>query len=133
MFGRVPVTYELTQTVKIKMCQTEVIRAWSIGVLEWCKAMVYVNVDHKTRVENFRQAEKAHVRYDNWASLRLLLKPGGKISKLFQDETYKKSTTWIFCTSNLPSQYFNGLGCGPVSDWEGDLGEVDRVGWVKVK
>ncbi|KAH9812688.1 acyltransferase ChoActase/COT/CPT, partial [Melampsora americana] len=68
MFGRVPVTYELTQTVKTKMGQTEVIRACSIGVLEWCKAMVNVNVDHKTRIENFRQAEKAHVRYDNWAS-----------------------------------------------------------------
>lgn len=125
LFGSVPVTYESAQTRKFKMGRTEVIRACSIEALEWCKAMVNVNMDQETRVKKFREAEKAHVRYANWASngegvdrhllgLRLLLKPGEEMPTLFQDETYKKSTTWTFSTSTLPSEYFNGLGYGPV-------------------
>ncbi|KAG0141453.1 hypothetical protein CROQUDRAFT_663784 [Cronartium quercuum f. sp. fusiforme G11] len=125
--GFVPVTYESAQTRKFKLGRTEVIRSCSPESLEWCKSMENLDSNLNEKIQKFRIAEKAHVKYATWASngegvdrhllgLRLLLKEGEEKPKLFTDPTYTASTTWTFSTSTLPSEHFNGLGYGPVVD-----------------
>ncbi|CAH7667076.1 carnitine palmitoyltransferase II [Phakopsora pachyrhizi] len=125
LFGKVPVTYESCQTRKFKLGRTEVIRSCSIEALEWCKAMEDLKSDWKVKLEKFREAEKAHLRYAKWASdgqgvdrhllgLKLCLKPGEELPNLFKDPIFNQSNHWILSTSTLPSEHFNGLGYGAV-------------------
>ncbi|KAA1119532.1 Carnitine O-acetyltransferase mitochondrial [Puccinia graminis f. sp. tritici] len=125
LFGRVPVTWEPSQTRKFKLGRTEVIRSCSIEALEWCKAMENDGADWSARLEKFKIAVKAHLSYSQQASegqavdrhllgLRLSLKPGEEIPPLFQDPVYKESTSWKVATSHMPSENFSGFGYGAV-------------------
>ncbi|MBW0504842.1 hypothetical protein O181_044557 [Austropuccinia psidii MF-1] len=125
LFGCVPPTYESCQTRKFKLGRTEVIRSCSIEALEWVKEMEDVYSNWSFRLEKFRLAVQAHLTYAKWASdgqgvdrhllgLRLCLKPGEEIPALFTDPVYQQSSNWILSTSTLPSEYFNGIGYGPV-------------------
>ncbi|OAV96023.1 hypothetical protein PTTG_02303 [Puccinia triticina 1-1 BBBD Race 1] len=130
LFGRVPVTWEPSQTRQFKLGRTEVIRSCSIEALEWCKAMENGGADWHGRLERFKLAVKAHLVYSQEASegqgvdrhllgLRLSLKPGEEIPALFRDPVYKESTTWTVSTSHLPSENFSGFGYGSVVPHEG--------------
>ncbi|KAA1084106.1 Carnitine O-acetyltransferase mitochondrial [Puccinia graminis f. sp. tritici] len=125
LFGRVPVTWEPSQTRKFKLGRTEVIRSCSIEALEWCKAMENDGADWSARLEKFKIAVKAHLSYSQQASegqavdrhllgLRLSLRPGEEIPPLFRDPVYKESTSWKVATSHMPSENFSGFGYGAV-------------------
>lgn len=61
-------TYESAQTRKFKLGRTEVIRSATAEALEWCKAMEDASVSNSRRLELFKKAVAAHVKYAGWAA-----------------------------------------------------------------
>lgn len=61
-------TYESAQTRKFRRGRTEVIRSATPEALEWVKAMEDTEVSNKHRLDLFRKAASAHIKYAGWAA-----------------------------------------------------------------
>ena len=118
-------TYESAQTRKYRRGRTEVIRSATIEALEWVKSMEEPETSNLKRLELFRKATAAHIKYAGWASegqgvdrhffgLKKLLKEGEELPKIFTDPAYVASSNWILSTSQLSSEFFDGWGYGQV-------------------
>jgi len=118
-------TYESAQTRKFRRGRTEVIRSATPEALEWVKSMECDGVSNSKRLELFRKAAAAHIKYAGWAAdgqgvdrhffgLKKVMKEGEDAPKLFSDPAFAASAHWTLSTSQLSSEFFDGWGYGQV-------------------
>lgn len=63
-----PGTYESAQTRKYRRGRTEVIRSATPEALTWVKSMEDESCSDVKRLEYFRKAASAHIKYAGWAA-----------------------------------------------------------------
>jgi carnitine O-acetyltransferase len=78
------------------------------------------------RLDLFRKAAAAHIKYAGWAAngegvdrhffgLKKMIKSGEEAPKLFSDPAFSASSNWTYSTSQLSSEFFDGWGYGQVT------------------
>ncbi|KAL7008712.1 Carnitine O-acetyltransferase mitochondrial [Cystobasidiomycetes sp. EMM_F5] len=118
-------TYESAQTRKYQRGRTEVIRSATPEALAWVKAMEDNDASNANKLDLFRKAAAAHIKWAGWASdgqgidrhffgLKKLIKPGEEVPKIFSDPAFAASSYWTLSTSQLSSEFFDGWGYGQV-------------------
>lgn len=119
-------TYESAQTRKFQRGRTEVIRSATPEALEWVKSMEEYDTPNTKRLELFRKAAAAHIKYAGWAAdgqgvdrhffgLKKVMKEGEELPKIFKDPAFSASSNWTLSTSQLSSEFFDGWGYGQVT------------------
>jgi len=119
-------TYESAQTRKFRRGRTEVIRSATPEALDWVKSMEDYHCSNKARLDYFRKAAAAHIRYAGWAAdgqgvdrhlygLKKVMKEGEELPKLYTDPAFAASSHWVLSTSQLSSEFFDGWGYGQVT------------------
>ncbi|KAK9464923.1 acyltransferase ChoActase/COT/CPT [Lipomyces arxii] len=127
MFGCLRPTYESATTRQYQLGRTEVCRSASDDALSFVEAFGKTDVSPSEKVALMRQAMNAHVEYVGAATagfgcdrhlfgLKNLVDKGSPMPEIFTDPTYGFSTTWIFSTSQLSSEFFNAYGWSQVTD-----------------
>ena len=118
-------TYESAQTRKYRRGRTEVIRSATPEALAWVKHMEAQDSTPKQRLEAFRKAAAAHIKYAGWAAdgqgvdrhffgLKKVMKQGEELPAIFNDPAFAASSHWTLSTSQLSSEFFDGWGYGQV-------------------
>ena len=118
-------TYESAQTRKYQRGRTEVIRSATPETLAWVKAMEDSEMSNANKLDLFRKAAAAHIKYAGMAAdgqgidrhffgLKKLIKEGEEVPKLFKDPAFAASSYWTLSTSQLSSEYYDGWGYGQV-------------------
>ena len=121
----IPGTYESAQTRKFRRGRTDVIRSATPEALAWVKSMERTGATNGKRLELFRKAAAAHIKFAGWAAdgqgvdrhffgLKHVLKSGEELPKLFSDPAFAASSHWMLSTSQLSSEFFDGWGYGQV-------------------
>ncbi|TPX73234.1 hypothetical protein CcCBS67573_g05486 [Chytriomyces confervae] len=124
-YGAFVATYEAAQTKKFAYGRTETGRSVSSESVAWVHAMQDMNVEPSKKVQLGRAAMKAQSSYmamacegkgvdRHFLGLRQLLAPGEDVPSIFRDAAFSKSSHWALSTSQISSEYFNGLGFGAV-------------------
>lgn len=124
--SRLAGTYESAQTRKFRRGRTEVIRSATPEALDWVKSMEDPACTNKQRLEYFRKAASAHIRYAGWAAdgqgvdrhlygLKKVMKEGEELPALYTDPAFAASSHWVLSTSQLSSEFFDGWGYGQVT------------------
>lgn len=125
LHARCPATYEACSTRSFLHGRTETIRACSIESEAFVRAMVSLAAPKRVYTM-LRQAADQHRRYAAECSrgmgidrhllgLKLCVKPGEAVPAVFNDEAFKRSSTWELSTSHLPSEHFESWGFGEVA------------------
>ena len=118
-------TYESAQTRKYRRGRTEVIRSATPEALAWVKHMEANDSTPKQRLDAFRKAAAAHIKYAGWAAdgqgvdrhffgLKKVMKEGEEMPAIFKDPAFAASSHWTLSTSQLSSEFFDGWGYGQV-------------------
>ncbi|KAJ3229171.1 Carnitine O-acetyltransferase mitochondrial [Chytriomyces hyalinus] len=100
-------------------------RSVSSESVAWVRAMENVNIETSEKIQLGRAAMKAQSEYmamacegkgvdRHFLGLRQLLGPGEEMPSIFRDAAFSKSSHWALSTSQISSEYFNGLGFGAV-------------------
>ncbi|KAI8620601.1 carnitine acetyl transferase [Chytriomyces sp. MP71] len=124
-FGTFVATYEAAQTRKFAYGRTETGRTLSVESTAWVRAMQDSSVTSKEKAGLGRRAMQAQSAYLAMAcegkgvdrhlfGLKLLVREGEEMPRLFLDPAYARSTKWTLSTSQISSEYFNGIGFGEV-------------------
>ncbi|KAI0176070.1 acyltransferase ChoActase/COT/CPT [Hypoxylon sp. FL1284] len=127
MYGKNRPTYESAATRRFQQGRTETCRTVSDESVAFCDAMADPDAEPAARVDLFRKAVDAHIRYISAASdgkgvdrhlfgLKKLLEPGQDLPAIYQDPAFAYSSSWYLSTSQLSSEFFNGYGWAQVID-----------------
>lgn len=126
-YGKNRPTYESAATRKFQEGRTETCRTVSSESVAFCEAMASADATQEERVQKFRAALDAHVKYISDASdgngvdrhlfgLRNCIKEGEELPAIYKDPAFAYSSTWFISSSQLSSEYFNGYGWSQVVD-----------------
>jgi carnitine O-acetyltransferase len=124
--SRLAGTYESAQTRKFRRGRTEVIRSATPEALDWVKSMQDSQCNNKQRLDYFRKAASAHIKYAGSAAdgqgvdrhlygLKKVMKEGEELPALYTDPAFAASSHWVLSTSQLSSEFFDGWGYGQVT------------------
>ncbi|KAJ3282746.1 Carnitine O-acetyltransferase mitochondrial [Rhizoclosmatium sp. JEL0117] len=128
VYGESVATYEAAQTKKFQWGRTETGRSLSSESLRFVQVMQDPGVGLERKAKLGRRAMKAQSQYlaeacdgkgvdRHLLGLRLVQTEKEKqqgLGGLFLDPAYSKSTHWKLSTSQISSEWFNGLGFGQV-------------------
>ncbi|KAJ3055582.1 Carnitine O-acetyltransferase mitochondrial [Rhizoclosmatium hyalinum] len=128
VYGKSAATYEAAQTKKFQWGRTETGRSLSSESLRFVQVMQDPGVGLERKAKLGRRAMKAQSQYlaeacdgkgvdRHLLGLRLVQTETEKqqgLGGLFLDPAYSKSTHWKLSTSQISSEWFNGLGFGQV-------------------
>ncbi|KAJ2852725.1 Carnitine O-acetyltransferase mitochondrial [Coemansia brasiliensis] len=126
LHGRPKPTYEASMTRKFLHGRTETCRSVTRESALWCRAMDDPSASASIRIKLLRDAMAKHTQLVREAvegqgvdrhllGLRMLVRRGEQMPRIFEDHSYSYSSHWFISTSQISSENFTSYGWSEVT------------------